>query len=78
MSEPLIVLTVKAFTVRLEETHKQVPANVTDGIEKSPRQASTRKKQQPFVLGVERIAGQTVSIHMDKLVHILPIIPAPS
>lgn len=66
MSEPLIVLTVKAFTVRLEETHKQVPSNVTEGIEKSARQASTHKKQQPFVLGMERIAGRTVSIHMDK------------
>lgn len=75
MNEPLTVPTLNVFTIRLEETSKQVSSNVTDGIEKA-RQASTRKKQQPFVLGVERITGQTVSIHMDKLVHILPILPA--
>lgn len=78
MNEPLTVPTLKVFTLRLEETSKQVLSNVTDGIEKA-RQASTRKKQQkqqPFVLGVERITGQPVSIHTDKLVHILPILPA--
>lgn len=75
MNEPLTVPTLNVFTIRLEETSKQVSSNVTDGIEKA-RQASTRKKQQPFVLGVGRITGQTVSKHMDKLVHILPILPA--
>lgn len=70
INEPLTLRAIKALTVRWEETSKQVSSNVTDRIEKA-RQASTCRKQQPFVWGTERIDRQTVNIHMDKLVHIL-------
>lgn len=49
--------TIKGLTVRLEEASKQVPLSVTDVIEKAAW-ASTWKKQQPFVLGLERIDGK--------------------
>lgn len=56
-NEPSTVPVVKALTISLGETSKQVPPSVTDGVEKA-RQTVTHKKQQPFVLGVARVMGK--------------------
>ena len=46
MDEPLSVPAVKALTIRLEETGKQVLSSVTDGMEKPDRLQPTRNSRR--------------------------------